>query len=214
MSSLHDVVKKFLSFDSADLRSRRSSQRFKITAGTVLALCGVFVVTLIVITASQQISSENVPQELVVSNTPPATQLQAQVVTVHVVGDVNKPGIYQLEEESRLVDALMAAGGVTDGAEACGLNLARVVKDGEQLVVLSSANGCSDIPSNTQKSQVSLNTTDAVGLDTLPGIGPTLSARIISWREQYGPFTQIDGLLEVPGIGQKLFDSIKDLVTL
>lgn len=214
MSSLHDIVKKFLSFDSADLRSRRSSQRFKITVGTVLALCGVFFATLIVITASQQISSENVPQELVVSNTPPATQLQAQVVTVHVVGDVNKPGIYQLEEGSRLVDALMAAGGVTAGAEACGLNLARVIKDGEQLVVLSSANGCSDIPSSTQKSQVSLNKTDAVGLDALPGIGPTLSARIISWREQYGPFTQIDGLLEVPGIGQKLFDSIKDLVTL
>ena len=107
----------------------------------------------------------------------------------------------------------MAAGGFNGEPSECSLNLARPVADGEQLVVNSSEQGCTETSGFTE-GKVSLNNASETDLDTLPGIGPTLAARIINWRESSGPFTSVEQLNEVSGIGDKLFAGVKDLLTL
>jgi competence protein ComEA len=132
------------------------------------------------------------------------------VVQVHVVGEVSSPGLYELALGSRVEDAIRAAGGFLDTAVQHSVNLARTLSDGEQIVVL----GEQDLGSGSSGGLVSLNRSDASQLDTLPGVGPALAARIIDLRTQLGSFSDIRQLREVSGIGEKLFANIKDLVTL
>jgi competence protein ComEA len=132
------------------------------------------------------------------------------VVQVHVVGEVFEPGLYELTLGSRVEDAIQAAGGFLDGAVQHSVNLARTLSDGEQIVVLSQE----DMVSGDSGGLVSLNRADLNQLDTLPGVGPALAARIIDLRPHRGSFSDIRQLREVSGIGEKLFANIKDLVTL
>lgn len=132
------------------------------------------------------------------------------VVQVHVVGEVAQPGLYELALGSRVKDAVSAAGGFLDQAIQHSVNLARVVSDGEQIVVL----GPQDISSADSTGLISINRSNPEQLDRLPGVGPALAARIIELRTQLGSFSDIRQLREVSGIGEKLFASIKDLVTL
>ena len=136
----------------------------------------------------------------------PVTVATASVsLYVHVSGAVNAPGLYVLHPDARVVDAVTAAGGFAEDAEASGVNLARPVSDGEQLIVPRvgvSSDG-----------RVNLNTADEAALDTLPGVGPAIAGRIIEWREANGRFASVDDLLSVSGIGPKMLESIRDLVT-
>ena len=161
-------------------------------------------------------SSNSVPVELK-STTQGLPTISAQDigVLVHVVGGVNHPGIYQISPGSRVIDAVMAAGGIAPGASDCGINLARQVSDGEQIVI-SVDTACS-----AEKGQVhaggallSLNNATAEELDGLPGIGPTLAQRILEWREANGSFVDINQLNDVPGIGDKVFETLRELVSL
>ncbi|MCD5347326.1 ComEA family DNA-binding protein [Agromyces sp. S2-1-8] len=148
------------------------------------------------------------------------------VVLVHVLGAVASPGIVQLDEGARVVDAIAAAGGLTAEADPAGVNLARAVADGEQLIVPkvgevpavgaagdgaaaggTGAGGAGD-------GKVHLNTADVAELDMLPRIGPALAQRIIDWREANGPFTSTDQLLDVAGIGDAVYSGLVDLVAL
>ncbi len=134
---------------------------------------------------------------------------------VHVSGAVRAPGLYLLPGDGRVVDAVAAAGGFADDAARDGVNLARPLDDGEQLVVPrvgevppaahSGAPAASD-------GRLDLNTADAAQLETLPRIGPALAERIIAWRDDNGPFTSVEDLLAVPGIGDKMLESLRDLV--
>jgi competence protein ComEA len=134
-------------------------------------------------------------------------------IYVHILGEVRQPGLYELHDGDRAVDAVAAAGGFTEAADAAGLNLARFVSDGEQIIVPAigeaSAAGAGAVPG-----KVNLNTADAAQLDTLPGVGPATAAKIIAWREQNGRFESIEDLLDVGGIGQAKFDGLRDLVTI
>lgn len=141
----------------------------------------------------------------------------AAVVLVHVLGAVVQPGLVELRPGARVVDAIAAAGGLTGDADQAGVNLARPVTDGEQLVVPR----VGEVPpppaagaGGTDGGLVNLNTADAAELDTLPRIGPALAARIIDWREANGGFTSVDQLLEVAGIGDAVFAGLAELVTL
>ncbi|KQP54756.1 helix-hairpin-helix domain-containing protein [Agreia sp. Leaf283] len=155
------------------------------------------------------------------SAAPPAPdadgQAAASVIFVHVLGQVAKPGLYELREGARVVDAVAAAGGYTAEADQAQLNLARVVIDGEQLYAPAvgevlpqppgdAATGAGD----SAPAAVDLNTADAAALETLPRIGPETAKKIIDYRDEHGPFTSLDQLLEVPGIGQKTLDGLRD----
>ncbi len=132
---------------------------------------------------------------------------------VHVLGAVEKPGLYVLDLDARLVDALAAAGGTTEQADLAAVNLARVLSDGEQVVVpvigAVSEPGMPE-PAAPADDLIDLNTADQAALETLPRIGPALAERIISWREENGRFQSVDDLLAVPGIGEKLLEGIRD----
>ena len=111
------------------------------------------------------------------------------------------------------VDAVAAAGGFTDAADAGGVNLARFVSDGEQIVVPAVGAASVAAPGLTGDGRVNLNTADAATLDTLPGVGPATAAKILAWRERNGRFEAIEDLLDVGGIGEAKLDALRDLVT-
>jgi competence protein ComEA len=149
-----------------------------------------------------------------------ATASASDQVAVHVAGRVRRPGLVRLPAGSRVHDAIRAAGGVTSGADLNAVNLARKLADGEQIRVPAPGDpppppDAATTPgsSNTTPSApLDLNTATLEQLDTLPGVGEVTANRIITYRTAH-PFTTVDELLEVPGIGQRRFDQLKDLVT-
>ena len=140
-------------------------------------------------------------------------------VAVHVAGRVRRPGLVRLPAGSRVHDAIRAAGGVTSGADLDAINLARRLTDGEQIRV--PAPGDPAVPPDpaaapggpaAPSAPLDLNTATLEQLDALPGVGEVTANRIIAYRSAH-PFTAVDELLEVPGIGQRRFEQLKDLVT-
>jgi competence protein ComEA len=149
------------------------------------------------------------------------------ILLVHVVGQVRHPGVVRLSSGSRVLDAVTAAGGAMPSADLNHLNLARVLVDGEQIVVPkpgeivlgasgtqgggagSTAGGSAgSTAGGSAGGLVDLNTADASALDSLPGVGPVLSQRILDWRTAHGRFSSVDELGEVSGIGVKLLAQI------
>ena len=142
------------------------------------------------------------------------------VLYVHVLGAVERPGLYTLATGARVVDAIGAAGGLTDDAEQSGVNLARELGDGEQLIVprvgevVPGGTGAGAVAGSTAPgATVNLNTASEEQLETLPRIGPAMAAKIIAWRTENGRFTSVDDLMSVSGIGTKTFDGLKGQVT-
>ncbi|HIS39887.1 MAG TPA: ComEA family DNA-binding protein [Candidatus Aphodovivens avistercoris] len=144
----------------------------------------------------------------------------APAVVVHVSGAVAAPGVYELEEGARVQDALDAAGGAS--ADACpdALNLARVVADGEQVVVptveeeaAQEQAGAAGASGSVAGGKVNINTATAEQLDALPGVGPATAEKIIADREANGPFASPEDLKRVSGIGDKKYEELADLVS-
>lgn len=134
-------------------------------------------------------------------------------LTVHVVGRVRRPGIVTLPAGSRVMDAVAAAGGLRGRADTVDVNLARLVVDGEQIVVgRAQPSGRSGSQPGTSGGLVNLNQATAADLEALPGIGPVLAERIVAWREAHGPFPSVDVLGEVSGIGDVLLENLRPLV--
>ncbi|MEV7721051.1 helix-hairpin-helix domain-containing protein [Streptomyces sp. NPDC088184] len=151
---------------------------------------------------------------------PPATGPGGHIV-VDVSGKVRRPGIRQLPSGARVADALRAAGGVREGADLTGLNRARVLMDGEQIVVgappgPSVVGGAGALApgggGGSPAGPVSLNTATVEQLETLPGVGPVLAQHIVDYRAQHGGFRSIDELREVNGIGDRRFADLQPLV--
>lgn len=140
-------------------------------------------------------------------------------IYVHVVGEVASPGIYELDSGSRLVDVIFAAGGFGKHADQSSINLAREVTDGEQIVVFKvgaapQLQGQVVPGAASAAALVSLNRATQAELEGLPGVGPALAGRMIDWRTANGGFKKKEDLLNVSGIGDKLFAGIKNQVTL
>ncbi|MFM1905495.1 MAG: hypothetical protein RIT32_291 [Actinomycetota bacterium] len=151
----------------------------------------------------------------------PVTVTESQTtfsdVFVHVVGEVKKPGVYDLPANSRVIDAIDAAGGATKDADLTSVNLARILFDGEQILIgnLSDpATSSSSSQNSATPGRVSINTATVSQLDQLPGIGPVIASRIIEYRQQNGPFRQLTDIKNVSGIGDALYDKIKDSISL
>jgi competence protein ComEA len=133
-------------------------------------------------------------------------------VVVHVVGAVESPGVIELPENSRIIDALAKAGGAREDAILSGINLARVLFDGEQIVVPSQADEPAVVSIDAPPGLVSLSRGTSAELETLPRVGPATAARIIAWREENGPFTSVDDVLAVSGIGPATLEGFRALV--
>ncbi len=144
-------------------------------------------------------------------------------IVVDVTGKVRRPGVVVLAPGARVVDAVDAAGGATRGADLTGLNLARVLADGEQVVVgippapglaASSAADPSDGSADGAGVLVNLNLAGLDELDSLPGVGPVTAQAILDWREANGGFSSVDQLLDVKGIGEATLAELAPLVTI
>ncbi|HOP56425.1 MAG TPA: ComEA family DNA-binding protein [bacterium] len=142
-------------------------------------------------------------------------------VAVHIGGAVRNPGLYYLDPSSRVADAIQSAGGPTADADLDAINLASRVTDGLKIVVPSRVNkensmvaADSGQSSGTSESggKININTASARELEELPGIGEVLAERIVSFRETNGPFKSIEEIKKVSGIGEKKFESIRDLI--
>jgi len=146
-------------------------------------------------------------------------------IQVHVAGAVVRPGVYDMQEDSRVQDVVEAAGGFVAEADKNALNLAARVEDGARLdipyvagYVPEETEGFVVVSEGTPSPQievelVDINSAQFDELDKLPGIGPTTAQKIIDYRDENGPFARIEDIVNVPGIGATTYESLKDLIT-
>jgi competence protein ComEA len=130
---------------------------------------------------------------------PPSAELR-----VYVEGEVVNPGVYELNGEALIADAVEAAGGFSAEADRASVNLAATVRDGQRIHVYRTG----EIPQ-----KININTAETWLLEALPGIGEILARRIVDYRTTNGPFQEIDELMRVEGIGPEVFEQIKDRIT-
>jgi competence protein ComEA len=141
-------------------------------------------------------------------------------ITVDVAGKVRRPGIAVLDAGSRVVDAIQAAGGARGGVDLSSLNLARVLVDGEQILVgvpaAAAPPGVVPAPGAPSPTGplVNLNLAGQVELEALPEVGPVTAQAILAWRDEHGGFTDVGELLEVDGIGDATLAQITPYVTI
>lgn len=153
-----------------------------------------------------------------------AAPARAVKVVVHVAGAVRQPGLYELEEGSRIADALTRAGGATAKADTAAVNLAAPLADGMQVLIPSRVAGGAGAAAGGAGSagaggaggvgpRISLSSATVEQLDTLPGVGPVTAQKIVDYRTKNGGFRSVDDLDAVPGIGPARIEQLRDLVT-
>lgn len=140
---------------------------------------------------------------------PPAT---ASPIQVHVAGAVARPGVYPLPAHALVADAIAAAGGALPQADPDALNLAAPVEAGLRIFVPGRGTPAPTSPAGSASGGIDLNSATAADLDSLPGIGPSIAAAILRYRDENGPFQSVEELLEVPGIGPTRFEQLRSLV--
>jgi len=152
-------------------------------------------------------------------------KIEVPPVIIHITGAVKNPGVYQLKSTDRVIDAVKIAGGSTEVANLDAVNLAALLRDGQKIIIpykiLKNSEeenneniykSIEGMYSSSTSGKININTANAITLQTLPGIGPVLSERIIEYRNQNGLFEIIDDIKDVSGIGEKKFEGIKDLI--
>ena len=171
---------------------------------------------------SQEILNSNTKKENINSNE------EEDMMAVHITGEVKKSGVVKIKEGSRIEDIIEAAGGLTENADITNVNLAFVVEDGmkiripsvneektdEDYITEDSGKGVilSDENTNTSTLVININTASESELEQLPGIGPSISSRIIEYRNKNGKFKSIEDIKNVTGVGDSKFEKIKDLI--
>jgi competence protein ComEA len=147
---------------------------------------------------------------------PSRTPVRSSVeLAVYVTGAVQDPGVYYLLAESRVQDALEAAGGPTVNADLDRVNLAERVHDEDQIYFpeIGEENVPSTRMGGSGEGLININTASVAELESLPGIGPALAQSIVDYRAAHGAFDTVEEIMEVEGIGQGIFDEIKELIT-
>lgn len=146
-------------------------------------------------------------------------KVNSEEIKVYVTGLVKFPGVYSMNEGDRIIDALNKAGGPLEGADLTNINLAEKVKDEQMIKIVKKGDESTTSGDNgqtlqaSQSGKININTATKEQLDTLPGIGEVTAQRIIDYREQHGKFQKIEDIMNVSRIGPKLFEQIKDKIT-
>ena len=172
-----------------------------IIAGLVVAITALFVMR----GSSQEVVAAPAPLKI--------ESISTQTLMVDVAGAVINPGVYSLPLNARVVEAIKAAGGLRKGADTSDINQARILKDGEQIYVYPAAvnrGGGISRPAVRKNGPILINRATIKDFESLDGIGPVLANRIVTYRKTNGPFTAIEDLLKVPGIGQSKFAQFKE----
>jgi len=179
------------------------------------------------------ISSENGNEKNITSKDNKAIaekNIDEVICIIHITGAVKKPGVYKLAKGKRIIDAVKIAGGKKENANLDAVNLAAHLYDGQKIIipfvndndtekiVLSSTENTQAFSDNqniatSYKSQININAANSLQLENLPGIGPVLAKRIIEYREINGAFRYIEEIMNVTGVGEKKFQSIKEYIT-
>lgn len=139
----------------------------------------------------------------------PSGSVTSPVVAVHVSGAVAEPGVVSVAADGRIADAVRLAGGVTSDADLAALNLAAPLRDGDQVIVPRRGEE-SAAPASAG---IDLNRASASELESLPGVGPVLAGRIVAFRDEHGAFSEVEDLLDVPGIGEAKLDQMRGSIT-
>lgn len=168
------------------------------------------------------------PEPILITQPTPAPTATPAPLQVYIVGAVQHPGLYALPPGSRLAHAVEAAGGLSEEADAEAVNLADLLRDGQQVYVPKRGTppppaptplGAAAPPSaglsaaRSAAELININTASAAELESLPGIGPALAQRIIAYREEHGPFASPEQIMQVSGIGQGRYEQIKGQIT-
>ena len=155
-----------------------------------------------------------------VTSPPPAAEHNTEPVkhnnvVVYVTGAVRNPGVISMTPGSRVIDAVNLLGGPTETANLNGINLAAPLADGQQVHVPSREESeGAPAPGRSPGGKININTADAAALDTLPGVGPGTAQKIIDYRKTKGPFSSLEDLKKVPGIGENKYQNLKDKIIL
>jgi competence protein ComEA len=148
---------------------------------------------------------------------PTASASPATVILVDIAGWVRRPGVYEFAEGARVIDAIDAAGGARPGAVLSSLNLAAPLVDGTQVLVPKESQSAPTTETGTGTSGatglVNVNSATNAELETLPGIGEVIAQAIVDHRTENGPFTSVEQLVDVSGIGDATLENIRELVT-
>jgi competence protein ComEA len=198
---------------------------FNVSRSTALAL--VFAVLAILVLAGNRLAHTGsaAAPEVAAAPLEPVAPARSQILVVHVVGAVRKPGLYHLHEGQRVADAVARAGGPTRKADLAALNLAAPLVDGTQVLVPARVGvaapggvpapggGTAGTTPAAAQAKVSLGAATPEQLDALPGVGPVTAQKIVDYRTEHGPFRSVDDLDQVPGIGPTRVENLRDLVT-
>jgi competence protein ComEA len=199
--------------------------RLAVTAASVAAIA---VGGYLLVRVPQPPVEAGLPRASAAVTTPPASLPDRSppsvtgTVVVHVAGAVESPGLYHLAASGRVDDAVRAAGGATSQADVGALNLASPLQDGMRVYVPVAGQPVPVVVgpvvvgppgSGPPAGPLNINTAATDELDSLPGVGPSTAAAIVSYRQAHGPFTSVDDLADVRGIGPAKLDALRPLVT-
>lgn len=187
-------------------------------------LAGLIVVLVAVLGGAGLWYARSLPKPVTIAEAGPGVAQQgssspspAVMLIVDVAGAVHQPGVYEFAEGDRVIDAIERAGGAMPKADLSLLNLAAPLTDGTQILVPKAGPPGAVVPGGAAPGSagglININTASATELEALPGIGEVLSATIVEYRTQNGPFASVEDLLDVSGIGPATLDEIRDQVT-
>ena len=178
------------------------------------------------------VTNEDMGDNSVSQNSKISFLSEEKKIMVHVIGEVNTPGVVKLSEGSRIIDAIELAGGTTENADISKINLAYIVEDGVQIYVprvgesnenityiREDAGDSVIVESSIQEKEeeknikVNINSANLEKLQTIPGVGVVTAERIIEYREQNGKFQQIEDIKKVSGIGDVKYEKLKNYIT-
>ena len=193
-----------------------SSQRVRYVGAAAVGLAGLamFVAALLLLTRGEDAE----PVSIIAPPPAPAGKPLSDI-RVQVSGEVMVPGVYAMNSGDRVIDAIAAAGGTAPDADLSSINLSRRVQDEAHYHVPAIGEATPAVPvapgraAGEGDGPIDLNTAPAHELETLPGIGRSLAGAIVAYREDNGPFSSIADVDNVPGIGPKTLDAIRQLVT-